>query len=134
MPRTPKDSELLAAARGARARAYAPYSGFCVGSALQCADGEIVTGANVENASYGLSLCAERVALFAAVAKGHRSFTALAVVGPDDVRIAPCGACRQAIAEFGEGILIVREEGDDVPLRDLLPDAFGAQTLERARL
>ena len=79
-------------------------------------------------------MCAERAALFAAVTKGHRSFTAIAVVGPDGVRISPCGACRQAIAEFGEGISIVREESDDVPLRDLLPDAFGAQTLERAGL
>jgi cytidine deaminase len=105
-----------------------------VGSAVLCAGGEIVTGANIENASYGLSMCAERVALFAAVAEGHRSFTALAVVGPDGVRISPCGACRQAVVEFGDGILIVREESEDVPLRDLLPDAFGAQTLERARL
>ncbi|MGH7683394.1 MAG: cytidine deaminase, partial [Vulcanimicrobiaceae bacterium] len=102
--------------------------------ALLCADGDIVTGANVENASYGLSMCAERTALFGAVAKGHRSFLALAVVGTDGVRVSPCGACRQAIAEFGEGILIVREDSDDVPVRELLPDAFGAQTLERARL
>ena len=126
--------ELLAAAREARSRAYAPYSNFCVGSALLCEDGEIFTGANVENASYGLSMCAERAALFAAVAKGHRSFIAMAIVGPDRVHISPCGACRQAIAEFGEGIAIVREESDDVFLRDLLPDAFGAQTLERAGL
>jgi cytidine deaminase len=134
LAQVPKRPELLAAARDARSRAYAPYSGFCVGSALLCEDGEIVTGANVENASYGLSMCAERAALFAAVARGYRSFTAMAVVGPDGVRISPCGACRQAIAEFGEGISIVREESDDVTLRDLLPDAFGAQTLERARL
>jgi cytidine deaminase len=134
LARIPKGPELLAAARDARSRAYAPYSRFCVGSALLCADGEIVTGANVENASYGVSMCAERAALFAAVAKGQRSFTAIAVVGPDGVRIAPCGACRQAIAEFGEGILIVREESDDVSLRDLLPEAFGPQTLERTRL
>lgn len=134
MAQIPKRPELLAAARDARSRAYAPYSGFCVGSALLCENGEIVTGANVENASYGLSMCAERAALFAAVTKGHRSFIAIAVAGPDGVRISPCGACRQAIAEFGEGISIVREESDDVSLRDLLPDAFGAETLERAGL
>jgi cytidine deaminase len=127
-------AELLVAARRARSHAYAPYSGFCVGAAVLCANGEIVTGANIENASYGLSVCAERTALFSAIAKGHRSFTALAIVGPEGLRISPCGACRQAIAEFGEGILIVREASDDVPLRDLLPDAFGAETLERAHL
>ena len=134
MAQTPSRAELLAAAREARARAYAPYSGFSVGAALLAGDGTVVSGCNVENASYGTSMCAERSALFAAVSRGIRAFEALAIAGPENVKITPCGACRQALAEFGDALVIVREEQDDVVLRDLLPDAFGAQTLERARL
>jgi len=134
LAQTPSRAELLAAAREARARAYAPYSGFSVGAALLAGDGTVVSGCNVENASYGTSMCAERSALFAAVSRGIRAFEALAIAGPENVKITPCGACRQALAEFGDALVIVREEQDDVVLRDLLPDAFGAQTLERARL
>lgn len=134
MAQTPSRAELLAAAREARARAYAPYSGFSVGAALLAGDGTVVSGCNVESASYGTSMCAERSALFAAVSRGIRAFEALAIAGPENVKITPCGACRQALAEFGDALVIVREEQDDVVLRDLLPDAFGAQTLERARL
>jgi len=101
---------------------------------LLAGDGTVVSGCNVENASYGTSMCAERSALFAAVSRGIRAFEALAIAGPENVKITPCGACRQALAEFGDALVIVREEQDDVVLRDLLPDAFGAQTLERARL
>ena len=96
--------------------------------------GEIILGANVENASYPLSICAERAALFAAVAQGHRVFEAIAVAGPDDAPISPCGACRQALREFGEGIRIIRKGRSDVTLRDLLPDAFGPENLERTRV
>jgi cytidine deaminase len=127
-------AELLAVARAARDHAYAPYSGFSVGAALQANTGEVFTGVNVENASYPVSMCAERAALFAAVAQGHRAFRAIAIVGPDGVATSPCGACRQALSEFGVDLAIVREGRDDVPLRDLLPDAFGREALERARV
>jgi len=95
------DARLLAAAAAARERAYAPYSRFAVGAALLCDDGTVVTGCNVENASYGLTMCAERSAVFAAVASGHTRFTAIAVSGPEGVTTPPCGACRQVLAEFG---------------------------------
>jgi cytidine deaminase len=120
-------SELLERARAARARAYAPYSGFAVGAALATASGRIVEGCNVENASYGLSLCAERVALAAAVAAGDRAFVALAVAGPDGVATAPCGACRQVLAEFAPDLRIVYALPGGVAettLGALLPAAF----------
>jgi len=123
-------SELLEAARKARGHAYAPYSNFTVGAALLTKGGHIVTGANVENASYPVGMCAERAALFAAVAQGHRSFDAIAIVGPEGVALTPCGACRQALSEFGD-LRVVREGRDDVALRDLLPDAFGPRHLAR---
>ncbi len=91
---------LLDQARQARTRAYAPYSRFLVGAAVLCEDGTIFTGCNVENASYGLAMCAERVAIGAAVASGHRRFMAVAVAGTGPGATAPCGACRQVIAEF----------------------------------
>jgi len=92
---------LLDVARYLRARAYAPYSRFTVGAALLAADGRVFIGTNVENASYGLTICAERAALFAAVAAGARSFEVIAVAGPPDGATPPCGACRQVLAEFG---------------------------------
>lgn len=126
----PAASELLEAARKARANAYAPYSNFTVGAALLTKAGDVIGGANVENASYPVGMCAERTALFAAVAQGHRSFEAIAIVGPEGVALTPCGACRQALSEFGD-LRVVREGRDDVPLRDLLPDAFGPRHLAR---
>ena len=131
---TPNKAELLAAARDARGRAYAPYSKFSVGAALLTASGETITGANVENASFGLSMCAERIALFSAVVAGHRSFAVLALVGPDGVAITPCGACRQALAEFGSEIRIVREGLSDVTLRELLPEPFEGDAVGRTRV
>jgi len=95
--------ELLEQAKAARERAYAPYSRFKVGAALQARDGTIFHGCNVENASYGLCNCAERTAMFSAIAAGYRpgDFARLAVVGDTDGPIAPCGACRQVIIEIG---------------------------------
>jgi homotetrameric cytidine deaminase len=93
-------AELVAAAARARAQAVAPYSRFHVGAALLTRDGQVITGANVESASYGLTCCAERVALFKALTEGHRDFTAVAVVAPAPGGPLPCGACRQLLAEY----------------------------------
>ncbi len=120
--------QLLAAAREARHHAYAPYSGYAVGAAVCDEDGRIFAGANVENASYGLTVCAERVAIFRAVSEGVRRICALAVVTQDGG--APCGACRQVLAEFADGDALVwcaSEESASLTeyrLADLLPDAF----------
>jgi len=132
---------LLAAARAAMARAYAPYSRFHVGAALAFADGSIVTGANVENASYGLSLCAETVAVAKAMAEGRRGgLVALAIVGGPEgaphAAVTPCGRCRQVLNELagtggtdplvwcgGEGAM------PDLRLSQLLPHAFGPADL-----
>jgi cytidine deaminase len=128
--------ELVAAARAARERAYAPYSGYRVGAALLTEDGSVVTGANVENASFGLGICAERAAVAAAVAAGHRGFAAIAVAvsGRDPAR--PCGACRQVLHEFPAGpdleVVCAGEDGDQLlvtTLGELLPQAFGPSQL-----
>jgi cytidine deaminase len=121
------DDELMDAARAARAHAYAPYSAFPVGAALLCADGSVVAGCNVENASYGLSMCAERTAIFAAVASGHRRFEAIAVAGPDDATTPPCGACRQVLSEFGPALrLLYLRAGaiEATSIAELLPAQF----------
>jgi len=126
------DAELLAPARRMRERAYAPYSGFSVGAALQARDGSIFGGANVENASYGLSICAERSAVVAAVAAGHRDFRAIAVAGPEQSVAAPCGACRQFLHEFNPRMTVIYTERDRVvatTLDRLLPDAFDPEDL-----
>ncbi len=103
---TPRQIQrLVRLAAVARRRAYAPYSRFRVGAALLAASGKVYTGVNVENASYGLTLCAERVALARAVSEGERRFVAIACVAADP-RLSPCGACRQALAEFGECVVI----------------------------
>lgn len=117
--------ELLSAAWRAREAAYAPYSNFAVGAALLSADGRIFVGCNVENISYGLTNCAERVAVGAAVTSGVRDFLAVAVVADTGVPVSPCGACRQVLAEFGvpSVILANRTEQLDFLLSDLLPRA-----------
>ncbi|HEX5724155.1 MAG TPA: cytidine deaminase [Longimicrobiaceae bacterium] len=125
---------LLDHARQARARAYAPYSDFPVGAALLADDGRVFTGCNVENASYGLTNCAERVAVGKAVSEGARSFRAVAVAGPgDDVGCNPCGACRQVLFEFSPEMLVVTADGPDgvraAAVRDLLPGAFSKERL-----
>lgn len=122
-----KARELLAAAERARESAYAPYSGFAVGAALLFEDGVIVTGCNVENASYGLSLCAERNAMSSAVAMGHVRPVAAAVAGPDGTFCPPCGACRQFLAEFNSSMPVVVKDVDGarvIALKDLLPSGF----------
>jgi cytidine deaminase len=129
-------SDLLRRAREARRNAYAPYSDFPVGAALLAGDGRVFTGVNVENASFGLTICAERTAAAKAVSEGVRGFRAVAVVGPqDDVPCTPCGSCRQFLHELGSGMLVVTA-GDGggpriTPLRELLPGAFGGEQLRR---
>jgi cytidine deaminase len=124
---------LVAAARRAREGAYAPYSTFLVGAALLTHEGEVVAGANVENASYGLSMCAERTAVFHAASEGRRRLVAVAVVGSNPHPAWPCGACRQVLWEFGPEMLVVSEGLDGTreerPLADLLPSAFGPSDL-----
>lgn len=121
--------ELMEAAVGARDSAYAPYSGFHVGAALQAEDGRIFSGANVENASYPVGMCAEQAALGAAASAGARSFRRLALVVSGDAPASPCGRCRQALAEFGTGLEIVSQgasgERRSWTLGELLPDSFG---------
>ncbi len=125
--------ELLAAAREARDGAYAPYSNYTVGAALLAGD-RIVTGANVENASYSVAICAERVAAGHAVAHGLRDLQAVAVVGPGEDPITPCGVCRQFLNEFNPNLIVVSEgssgERFAEPLSALLPEAFGPANLE----
>ena len=98
---------LIRAAIQARENAHAPYSGFAVGAALLCADGAVFTGCNIENLSFGLTMCAERVAVGVAVAAGKRDFRCIAVAADTDEPISPCGACRQVLAEFNPGLAIL---------------------------
>jgi cytidine deaminase len=125
---------LLERARAARLHAYVPYSRFTVGAALLTETGEVITGCNVENVSYGLANCAERTAVFKAVSEGIRSFRAIAVVGlQDDQPCTPCGACRQVMYEFAPDLLVITPGAAGEPqvmrLRDLLPEAFDARKL-----
>jgi len=117
----------VALARRARRKAYAPYSKFRVGAALRAGSGKVFTGCNVENASYGLTICAERNAVFQAVAAGERKFTAIAIAGNSKIPLRPCGACLQVLAEFAPNIRIVLANGgtrEELTLRDLLPHRF----------
>jgi cytidine deaminase len=120
------------AAETARSHAYAPYSGFRVGAAIETSAGTIVTGCNVENASYGLTICAERNALAAAVSAGHTTFRRLALVSDAAHPITPCGTCRQALHEFGGDIVVESWAGEEVQrwtVAELLPNAFGRDLL-----
>ena len=123
----------MAEARAARDRAYAPYSQFDVGAALLADDGRVIPGANVENASYGLSMCAERTAAFRAASEGARRLVAVAVVASNEEPTWPCGACRQVLWEFGPDMVVVSEGSagrrEERRLADLLPDAFGPADL-----
>ena len=124
---------LVAAARAARDRAVADYSHFKVGAALETADGTIVTGCNIENATYGLTLCAERVAIFKALSEGHRRFTRIAVVADTEEPTPPCGACRQIMWEFGGDLEVIlanlHGETGHHRMRDLFPLPFDRRLL-----
>lgn len=129
---------LLDEARAAARHAYVPYSGFPVGAAVLTDDGAIIGGVNIENASYGLTVCGERVAIFTAAAGGHRTLRAVAVSAPKLLGTTPCGACRQVMNEFKpvDGDLIVILDTDEGPrqvaLGELLPEAFGPRDLDDA--
>jgi cytidine deaminase len=123
---------LISAARSVQSRAYAPYSKFRVGAALEATDGTVFVGCNIENASYGLTICAERAAICAAVSAGATSFRRAVVVSDVDPPAAPCGACRQVLADFGLD-LPIDGVGSKRTVRwrlaDLLPAAFGPEQL-----
>ena len=131
------DEDLIAAARDASRHSYSPYSNFAVGAALSFADGSVVTGTNIENASYGLALCAEAVAVSKAMADGVRGgLEAVAVTGPGTDPITPCGRCRQVLNELAqpggtdpEILCVGAEEVRKLRLSDLLPHAFGPASL-----
>lgn len=128
------DSPLYKAAYAAREKAYAPYSNFRVGAAIQATDGTIFSGCNVENCSYGLTSCAERNAIFTAVAAGHQNFTKILILSEADKPATPCGACRQVIVEFAPTIEVVSITVDNkVIIEDmsaLLPHAFTPKNLD----
>jgi cytidine deaminase len=129
------DDALIEAARGARERAVAPFSKFKVGAALEAADGTVITGCNIENSTYGLTVCAERVAVFKAVSEGHRSFRRIAVVADTQEPTPPCGPCRQILWEFCGDIEVIlanlTEEKGCYQMKDLLPLPFDSRLLGR---
>jgi cytidine deaminase len=129
----PDTDALVNAARAAREHALAPFSRFKVGAALETDDGTVVTGCNIENATYGLTLCAERVAMFKALSEGHRAFRRVAVVADTADPTPPCGACRQILWEFGGDLEVLLANLTDVTavcrIRDLLPLPFDARLL-----
>lgn len=125
--------KLVAGARAARERAVADFSGFKVGAALETSDGQIITGCNIENASYGLTICAERVAIFKAISEGHRAFTRIVVVANTESPTPPCGACRQILWEFSGDIEVILANTTAVTatlqMKDLLPLPFDRRLL-----
>ena len=127
-------ADLVAAALAARERAHAPFSKFKVGAALETADGVIVTGCNVENATYGLTICAERVAVFKAISDGHRRFTRIVVAADTNEPTPPCGACRQILWEFGGDLEVILAnlsgERRSYQMKELFPAPFDAGFLD----
>ena len=128
------EQELIDAAAEVREHAYAPFSNFRVGSAVETEDGEIYTGCNVESASYGLTVCGERVAIWKAVSEGKKKFKQIAVVVDTEELTPPCGVCRQIIWEFGGDIPVIMAnlhgKSETVQMRDLLPRAFDSKFLK----
>ena len=127
-------TDVVARAREAMRNAWAPYSEFRVGAAIEAADGRVFVGCNVESASYGLTICAERMALGAAVAAGARSLRRIAVTTEVEPPAAPCGACRQLLAEFGLNLEVIAAGPSSErrwTLATLLPDAFTKESLDR---
>jgi len=127
------EDALVSAARTARELAVADFSHFKVGAALETSDGDVITGCNVENASYGLTVCAERVAMFKALSEGHRRFVRVVVVADTESPTPPCGACRQILWEFGGDLDVVLANLHGVTarhrMRDLLPHPFDRRLL-----
>lgn len=128
------DRELIEAAMAVRENAYAPFSNFRVGAALETDDGELITGCNVESASYGLTVCAERVAIWKAISQGKRKIKHIAVVADTEELTPPCGVCRQIIWEFGGDIPVIlsnlKGKTEVVQMKDLLPRAFDTKFLK----
>ncbi len=131
--RPSSDRDLVDAARAARTFAHAPFSSFTVGAAIETADGLVSTGCNIENATYGLTICAERVAIFKAISDGHRAFTRIAIVAGTRNPTPPCGACRQILWEFAGDIEVILANEEAVTgrhkLSALLPHPFDASFL-----
>ena len=132
-----EDSQsLLEAAQRARLQSVAPFSKFLVGAAVRTENGKVYTGCNIESASYGLTVCAERVAIWKALSEGERHFTELAVVADTEVLTPPCGTCRQIIWEFAKSASIIfanlKGESETFHVKDLLPRAFDARFLKSA--
>lgn len=129
-------SQLLEAATNARLRSVAPFSNFLVGAALRTKEGKVFTGCNVESASYGLTVCAERVAIWKALSEGERDFTDLVIVADTESLTPPCGTCRQIIWEFAKHARIVlanlQGEREERSIKELLPSAFDARFLSEA--
>jgi cytidine deaminase len=130
------NQSLIEAATAARVRSLAPFSHFLVGAVLQTKDGKVFTGCNIESASYGLTVCAERVAIWKALSEGERDFTDLVIVADTEQLTPPCGTCRQIIWEFCKHATIVlanlRGQKEEVHILDLLPRAFDARFLKEA--
>lgn len=128
------ENDLIKTATAARLRSVAPFSNFLVGAALRTAEGKVFTGCNVESASYGLTVCAERVAIWKALSEGERDFTELVIVADTEQLTPPCGTCRQIIWEFCKNAKItlsnLRGQTEEVDIRELLPKAFDARFLK----
>ncbi len=130
------ETQLIEVATAARLRSVAPFSNFLVGAALQTAAGKVYTGCNIESASYGLTVCAERVAIWKALSEGERDFTHIVIAADTETLTPPCGTCRQIIWEFAKQaeIILVNGRGDraTVDIKELLPRAFDARFLKEA--